>query len=210
MVRPSTITRSGEGSRIEVIREFIYPTEYEPAEVPQITAPANTTEVGGGGGVFPVTPTTPSAFETRNIGVTMDVLPTAGPEKKYIELSLRPEFVEFEGFVNYGAPIFGLGSDRVGNPVTIPITNNAILLPVFKIIRTQNVSMTIQDGATVVLGGLITNRKTKIEDKTPILGDIPYAGRLFRSEADRTFREAIIMTVNAELVDPTGNPWRNR
>ena len=34
--------------------------------------------------------------------------------------------------------------------------------------------------------------------------------RLFRSDAERTFREAVIITVNAELVDPTGTPWRNR
>ncbi|MDG1357977.1 MAG: hypothetical protein P8P36_07270, partial [Akkermansiaceae bacterium] len=67
-----------------------------------------------------------------------------------------------------------------------------------------------QDGATVVLGGLITSKKIKIEDKTPILGDIPFAGRLFRSDASQTIREAIIVTVNAELVDPTGHPWRKR
>ena len=35
LVRPSTISRSGESSKIEVVREFIYPTEYEPPELPQ-------------------------------------------------------------------------------------------------------------------------------------------------------------------------------
>jgi len=83
-------------------------------------------------------------------------------------------------------------------------------MPIFKTIRMPNAALTIQDGATVVLGGLITSKKIKVEDKTPILGDIPFAGRLFRSEASQTIREAIIITVNAELVDPTGQPWRNR
>ena len=83
-------------------------------------------------------------------------------------------------------------------------------MPIFKTIRMPNAALTIQDGATVVLGGLITSKKTKVEDKTPILGDIPFAGRLFRSEADQTLREAIIVTVNAELVDPTGQAWRQR
>lgn len=211
MVRPSTITRSGEASRIEVIREFIHPIEYEPPEIPQIVAPENSTVVGGGdNSVFPITPSTPSAFEMRKVGVTLEVLPTAGPDKKFIELSLRPELVEFEGFVNYGSPILGFANDAAGNNVSIPITKNAILLPVFKIIRTPDAALTIQDGATVVLGGLITSRTSKVEDKTPILGDLPIAGRLFRSEASRTFREAIIITVNAELVDPTGTPWRTR
>jgi len=206
MVKPSTISRSGEKSKIEVVREFIYPTEYEPPELSQ----GGDSGSGGGSGGGAVTPATPTAFETRDTGVTLEVLPTVGPDKKYIELSLRPELVEFEGFVNYGSPILSPGTDITGNPVSITITNNAILMPVFKTIRTQDAALNIQDGATVVLGGLITSNSTKIEDKTPFLGDIPLAGRLFRSEASRTFREALIITVNAELVDPTGRAWRDR
>lgn len=213
VVKPSTITRSGERSKIEVIREFIYPTEYEPPELPQ--------QIGGGIGgasdqgggsveIFPVTPATPTGFETRPTGITLEVEPTVGPDKKYIDLSLQPELVEFEGFVNYGSPITTLGADSLGNPQSLTITENSILMPIFKTIRLQDANITIQDGATVVLGGLITSKQTKIEDKTPILGDIPFAGRLFRSEVRKTFREAIIVTVNAELIDPTGMPWRNR
>lgn len=213
LVKPSTISRSGELSKVEVVREFIYPTEYEPPEIPTGGSAGggnSDTDGGGGGGVFPVTPATPTAFETRDVGITLEVLPTVGPDKKYIDLSINPNLVEFDGFVNYGSPIVGYATDALGNPVSIPITNNAILLPVFKRIRTRDAGLTIQDGATVVLGGLVTSKRTKIEDKTPILGDIPIAGRLFRSEASRTFREAIIITVTAEIVDPTGRPWRKR
>ena len=157
-----------------------------------------------------MTPATPTAFETRNVGVTLEVEPTVGPDRKFIELSLKPEMVEFEGFVNYGTPILSPTVDALGNATSITITPNRILMPVFKTVRLQNSTLTIQDGATVVLGGVMTSRKTKVEDKTPILGDLPFAGRLFRSDSDRTFREAVIITVNAELVDPTGTPWRKR
>jgi general secretion pathway protein D len=212
MVKPSTISRSGERSKIEIIREFIYPTEYEPPELPQSIG----SSFSGGGGIggigsgvqsFPVTPAHPTAFETRNIGITLEVEPTVGPDRRFIELSLKPEMVEFEGFVNYGTPINGSpGTDGT----TTVVTDNRILMPVFKIVRLQHSTLTIQDGATVVLGGGMTSRKTKTEDKVPILGDIPFAGRLFRSDASRTFREAVIVMVNAELVDPTGALWRNR
>ncbi|MDG1357577.1 MAG: hypothetical protein P8P36_05235 [Akkermansiaceae bacterium] len=90
MVKPSTITRSGERSTIEVIREFIYPTEYEPPELPQqiggIVASLNGDGDTGGGGteIFPVTSATPTGFETRNVGVTLKVEPVVGPNKKYI------------------------------------------------------------------------------------------------------------------------------
>ena len=208
MVKPSTISRSGERSKIEIIREFIYPTEYEPPEVGQVNN--NNGGGGGGGGGGNVTPATPTAFETRNVGVTLEVEPTVGPDRKFIELSLKPEMVEFEGFVNYGTPILSPTVDALGNATSITITPNRILMPVFKTVRLQNSTLTIQDGATVVLGGVMTSRKTKVEDKTPILGDLPFAGRLFRSDSDRTFREAVIITVNAELVDPTGTPWRKR
>ena len=212
MVKPSTISRSGERSKIEIIREFIYPTEYEPPELPQSIG----SSFSGGGGIggigsgvqsFPVIPAHPTAFETRNVGITLEIEPTVGPDRRFIELSLKPEMVEFEGFVNYGTPINGSpGTDGT----TTVITDNRILMPVFKIIRLQHSTLTIQDGATVVLGGVMTSRKTKTEDKVPILGDIPFAGRLFRSDASRTFREAVIVMVNAELVDPTGALWRNR
>ncbi len=216
MVKPSTITRSGERSTIEVIREFIYPTEYEPPELPQqiggIVANLNGDGDASGNAteIFPVTSATPTGFETRNVGVTLEVEPVVGPNKKYIELSLRPELVEFEGFVNYGSPISALSSDALGNPISFAITQNSILMPIFKTIRMPNAALTIQDGSTVVLGGLLTSKKIKVEDKIPILGDIPFAGRLFRSDASQTVREAIIITVNAELVDPTGHPWRKR
>jgi general secretion pathway protein D len=213
MVKPSTITRSGERSKIEIIHEFIYPTEYEPPELPQsigTTGTGSSDEAGGSVQIFPVTPATPTGFETRDTGITLEVEPVVGPNKKYIELSLRPELVEFEGFVNFGSPIATLTAGGLGSTESIEITKNNILMPIFKVIRMPNAALTIQDGATVVLGGLITSKKIKVEDKTPILGDIPFAGRLFRSEASQTIREAIIITVNAELVDPTGQPWRNR
>ncbi|MBK1831486.1 hypothetical protein JIN77_12165 [Verrucomicrobiaceae bacterium R5-34] len=206
MVNPSVVSRSGERSKIEIKREFIYPTEYEPPELPNSIGNSTLST-----GIFPVTPATPTAFETRNVGVTLEVEPTVSADKNFIELSLRPELVEFQGFVNYGSPIYALtDTGLLSSGDTEPLTLNSILMPVFKTIRMPNSAVTIQDGSTVVLGGLMTSRKSKVEDKTPILGDIPYVGRLFRSEAESTFNEAVIISVHVELVDPTGKPWRNR
>lgn len=204
MVKPSIIARSGERSKVEVIREFIYPTEYEPPELP------NESGTNPEGSVFPVTPAHPTAFETRNVGVTLEVEPTIGPNKQFIELSLQPELVEFEGLVNYGSAIQGLSLNPITGQLTFhDINSNRILMPIFKSIRLQNSTLNIQNGATVVLGGVLTHRKTKVEDKIPILGNIPYAGRLFRSEANHAYREAIIIMVNAEIIDPTGTKLRD-
>ena len=87
MTSPSTVTRSGQASSVRVVREFIYPTEYEPPEVPQTISSTelylNGVFVGAlGGDSFPVTPATPTAFETKEVGVILEVLPTAGPNKQ--------------------------------------------------------------------------------------------------------------------------------
>ena len=200
--KPSTVARSGERAKIEVIQEFIYPTEYEPPELPNSTGTAL--------GASPVTPATPTAFETRSVGITLEVEPTVGPNKQFIELSISPELTEFEGFVNYGTPILSNQTDILGRFSTTTLTDNSILMPVFKTTRLKNQTITIQDGATIVLGGLMSSRKTKIEDKIPIFGDIPYVGRLFRSESEQTLNEAVIITVQAELIDPAGVPWKGR
>ena len=52
-----------------------------------------------------MTPTTPTAFETRNTGVTLEVEPTVGSDNYTIDMNLVPQVVEFEGFINYGSPI---------------------------------------------------------------------------------------------------------
>ena len=42
--------------------------------------------------------------------------------------------------------------------------------------------MLVDDGQTIVLGGLIEDRVTEAKYKVPLLGDIPYIGALFRYE----------------------------
>ena len=46
----------------------------------------------------------------------------------------------------------------------------------------------------------------KTEDKVSILGDIPLAGRLFRTKADQHIKRNLIMFVTASLLDPAGQP----
>ncbi|HSI57720.1 MAG TPA: type II secretion system secretin GspD [Ideonella sp.] len=48
--------------------------------------------------------------------------------------------------------------------------------------RSIESTVTVDDGAILVLGGLIEDRYTENKSKVPLLGDIPYVGALFRSE----------------------------
>ncbi|MEO5916185.1 MAG: Amuc_1098 family type IV pilus outer membrane protein [Luteolibacter sp.] len=214
MTAPSVTAKSGQKATIEIIREFIYPTEYEPPELPNSTGSTVSGGLlggggfgGGGGSSFPVTPATPTAFDTRNTGVTLEIEPTIAENDFVIDLRFVPEIVEFEGFINYGSPIQSPSTDALGNPVTSIITENRIEMPVFSA-RRVNTALTIYDGYTVAVGGLIREDVQNIEDKVPILGDIPIIGRLFQSKSENHIKSNLIIFVTAQIIDATGRPLR--
>jgi general secretion pathway protein D len=212
---------------MEVTREFIYPTEFDPPQLPQGQG-GNLNLGGGGGGGQIATPTTPTAFEMRQTGVRLEDEPTVGADGNTIELTLAPEVVEFDGFINYGSPIFSPSSSSFQTVVTtitqgvvpniqttsqqgfIPlaqaeqlITPNVINQPVFSV-RKVTTGVSIWDGQTVALGGLIREDVQDVEDKIPVLGDLPFVGRLFRTEAEQHFKRNLMIFVTAHLIDPSG------
>lgn len=217
MSAPKVTTKSGIKATIKVIREFPYPTEFNPPQVPP-------PQTGGGTGgnaeavagivvtSGAVTPSSPSAFEKRDLGVSLEVEPQVGSDNYTIDLSLSPEVVEFDGFINYGSSINGPRYDPSlilgGNPSGIGsfvITPNVINQPIFSV-RKVTTSVSIWDGQTVALGGLIREDVQKVNDKVPILGDIPLAGRLFRSNVDQKIKKNLIVFVTARLMNAEGQP----
>jgi len=196
---PKVTTKSGQRATIQIVREFRYPTEYD---LPQVSASQ--------GSIYtPVVPTTPTSFETKPVGITLEVEPTVGPDGYQIDLTLSPRVVEFDGFINYGSPINASVQYRTlgfsAPTFTFVATENVINQPVFSV-REVTTEVTVYDGQTVVLGGLIREDVQKVQDKTPILGDIPLAGRLFRTDADQHIKRNLIMFVTASLLDPAGQP----
>ena len=126
MSAPKVTTKSGRKAIVRVAREFPYPTEFNAPEPPPPTSSGTTgTATILTPGTFTslgvVTPSTPTAFETRNLGVTLEVEPIIGPDGYTIDLNLSPEVVEFDGFINYGSPIFG--------PIFIAFLSQLIVSP---------------------------------------------------------------------------------
>ena len=65
-------------------------------------------------------------------------------------------------------------------------------------------SVSIYPGATIVMGGLITEQRKAMDDKVPFLGDLPFIGRLFRSHAEQTIKRNLLVFVTTRLVDTRG------
>ena len=227
MASPKVTTKSGQKATISIVRDFPYPQEFEPPQVPQSTGPAGGTSIIGGAAQEQdpvVTPSFPTDFTTRKLGVSLEVEPQIGPDGYTIDLSLSPEVVDFDGFINYGSPILAPQRNIVGgaaeaalNPLEILsanqfftptlLTENVINQPIFSV-RKVTTSVSIWDGQTVALGGLIREDVQKVNDKVPVLGDIPLAGALFRSEIDQKIKQNLIVFVTARLMDAAGQPLR--
>ena len=68
--------------------------------------------------------------------------------------------------------------------------------------------MSVFDGSTVVIGGLMREDVQKVEDKVPLFGDLPIIGRLFRSSVDQHTKRNLMIFVSARLMKPDGDPVR--
>jgi general secretion pathway protein D len=210
---PRITTKSGQRAVIEIVREFRYPTKFDPPHVPDIRG-GSSSGTGTSVSLPVVGPSTPSDFETRNTGVTLEVEPVVGPDGITIDLNLVPQVVEFEGFINYGSPIKTVNPALLGllgipagilSSDSITLTENVINQPIFST-RKVTTSVSVWDGQTVVLGGLMREDVQKTEDRTPILGDIPIVGRLFRTNVDQHIKRNLVIFVTARLVNPGGQP----
>ena len=204
--QPAVVTRSGQKASIEIVRELIYPTEFDPPQVPTNFGATQQNNNNNNGGVLGpmsspppvVTPTTPTAFDMRRTGVVLEVEPVISEDSRMVDLAITPEFTEFSGFVNYGTPIFAVYQGDYNL-----LTENFIYQPVFdtkKLVTAVN----IYDGATVVLGGLVSDNSIVLQDKVPLIGDAPYVGRLFRSEVSRHQMKHVLFFVTVKVVDPSG------
>ena len=71
-------------------------------------------------------------------------------------------------------------------------------------VRSIDSSVSIYPGATIVMGGLITEQRKAMDDKIPFLGDLPFIGRLFRSHAEQTVKKNLLIFVTTRLVDVRG------
>ena len=59
--------------------------------------------------------------------------------------------------------------------------------------RTIDTTVLAEDGQTIVLGGLIQDDITTSERKVPLLGDIPWLGRLFRTESEDRDKRSLLV-----------------
>lgn len=192
---PKVTVLSGNPATITVAQEMRYPQSFGQTQSQVGTGNAS----GGGSAGVAITAGTPQEFTQRNVGVELKVTPTVEEDDYSISLDLNPRVTEFDGFVEYGGPSIAISGSTT---VTVP---SGFYQPIFSV-RDISTKVTIWDGATLVMGGLTREEVKKVNDKVPILGDLPLIGRAFRSKGESSQKRNLLIFVTANLVSPGGAP----
>jgi type IV pilus assembly protein PilQ len=62
----------------------------------------------------------------------------------------------------------------------------------------------VEDGGTVVLGGIFESQESDNVSKVPVLGDIPYVGNLFKNKTVRTSRSELLIFLTPRVISDRG------
>jgi type II secretion system protein D len=128
-----------------------------------------------------VDPTSGAAFNTiqyQQVGIILDVLARINPDG-FIKLVVRPE-------------ISSVSKDQV------QISKDVFALRINS--RSAETTVTVQDGHTIVLGGLISTSDQTVENKIPFLGDIPLLGWLFKYTSTQKKRTELLIIMTPTVI----------
>ena len=184
---PSVVTRAGQKASIQVGQTHYFPESFD-----------------SGGSEGTIIDVEYQGFTEKLMGVDLSVNPKLVKDN-LIEMDLNPKVTELLGWRQYQvAPAnssynyfqYHLGMTYQHDPITAQ-------LPIFRR-RELKTKVSIQDGSTIGMGGLISERTESFSDRVPVLGSIPLVGRLFRSEGTRTVKRNLMIFVTARKVSPTG------
>lgn len=67
--------------------------------------------------------------------------------------------------------------------------------------RTADSSVVVKNGQTIVIGGLVQDRESIVENKVPLLGDIPFIGNLFKFKQSRFSKINLMILLTPRIVE---------
>lgn len=126
-----------------------------------------------------------SGFLYKDIGINLTVTPQVNA-RGFIKLNVTPEVSQKNGSVNFG----GAG----GAEIPIIATRKAVT------------TISLKDGYTMGIGGLITSTNLDSSNKVPLLGDIPLLGNLFKSKSKNLTSTNLLIFITASVIAADGAP----
>ena len=122
--------------------------------------------------------------QLKDVGIVLNVIPRISPDGTIVmEVAATSSSVSATR-----VPIFT--DINTGNTVDSPIINTT----------SAQATISVPNGQTVVLGGMITKSDDAFERKVPWIGDIPYIGNLFRYEGVNVRRTELLVFLTPRVV----------
>ncbi|MDD2605130.1 MAG: type II secretion system secretin GspD [Desulfobacteraceae bacterium] len=119
-----------------------------------------------------------SSYEYKDVGTTLEITPRINQER-LVRLDISQEVTKLESNVNLDY-----------RPTTLK--------------RTIDTSVIVQDGQTVVIGGLIDESTSLTENKVPVLGDIPLLGWLFKTRGRGNEKTNLFVFITPRVIRNPG------
>lgn len=193
---PEVTTMSGRQTHIEVTDLKSIVTGLDTQQTATGGGGGNVSDNTSGGGAVgsTITPT----VDTLPFGTALDVIPYVSADDYSIQMTIIPTITEFLGYDSlpqFAAQAQGSSGGTLTQVLPLPASR----------VRQVVTTVVVWDGQTVVLGGLVSETVSKTKDKVPVLGDLPWMGRFFRSESNISTRKNLLIFVTPTIIDPAGN-----
>ncbi|MBI3601495.1 MAG: type II secretion system protein GspD [Candidatus Omnitrophica bacterium] len=124
------------------------------------------------------TTTTATNLQFIDIGVKLYVTPVVNRDG-FITMKIKPEVSSATDFYTYGSP-----------PTTVPIVETT----------QAETSVTVKDGTTLIIAGLIKDDRNSQVDKVPFLGDLPLIGNAFRKTGKSINKQELVVFLTPHIV----------
>ena len=119
-----------------------------------------------------------TTYEYEDVGVNLTVTPRISPDGS-VKMEVAPTISQLSS------------SDvQIGKDLRSPIINQ----------RKATTTVSVQNGESVIIGGLISTSDDRRRAKVPFLGNIPYLGALFRSSRSVSDRKELLIILTPQLL----------
>lgn len=117
-------------------------------------------------------------YAFQNVGTVLTVTPRI-TANNYVTMDIVQTADDLQGYTNFNAPIVNQ--------------------------RQANTTVSVQDGRTVLIGGIIQDQVTSTVNKLPLLGDIPILGNLFKSTNKSHQRTELLVLMTPHIISSSAD-----
>ena len=180
---PRVTTLSGHVAEINMSEEHTYAEDYE------------TIDAERNGRYWYKGSVMPEFDDPEHLGIKFEIQPEVVGDR--IRVPIHIPIKQFKEWLIYDSRTKNTSGDSSDD-------GEYVKKPVFTK-RSLKTEVTVRDGETVFIGGVVSDLNQTVNDKVPILGDIPFIGRLFQSKYTKSEKTNLMVFMTCRIVKADGS-----